>query len=258
MITLKYYLYCLFLVCSSTVTASDERHTVENEILSLASDLTCSTNENCKTIGMGDKSCGSFTRYIIYSTLVVNSEEMKRLADKHVKLDEQYNRENFMGSTCEVVMPRVSACIKKQCIDLGDQSNQTTPIHWAVLEEDIELIEELFYKGEDINASVSPNIGSPLQFAIRNKSHLTVIQTLLKIGADVNFSTTPIEFSTFTALHLAVSSQRPAVIKLLLDHGANVNSGGKHTPYSYAIDSLKSLPEYQELLERLKPDNQSK
>ena len=242
----RFYLL-FFLACIPLIGHSEsERELLRNEIALYSSDLSCNSNEDCKTVGIGDRPCGGYGEYIIYSTNAIAVEKMEDMASRYYELDRKYNSENMMSSICSVEMPRVSACIHAKCVDLGDEANAETPMHWAAYHQDVDLIDDLLSKGMDIDSKGRTLGQTALQSSIERGVPLEIVQELLNRGANVNASNHPIEESRRTPLHIAVLAERYDVIELLVRSGAN-KSAGDYTPYYYAKHYLKDHPRYNEI-----------
>jgi len=175
------------------VSFSSERELIGNEIKMLANDLSCDVDNECKTTGFGSRVCGGFDEYIIYSTKSVSFDYMESLSKQYYELDEQYDYQLGRMSICSLELPRVSACIYNKCVDLGDEPNSITVLHWAVLNNDIDLIHQLINEGFDINKKVGVREETALQYAIRMKKPFEIIQLLGDFGAEVNASNFPLE-----------------------------------------------------------------
>ena len=242
----RFYLL-LFSACIPLIGHSEsERELLRNEITLYSSDLSCNSNEDCKTVGIGDRPCGGYGEYIIYSTNTIAVEKMEDMASRYYELDRKFNADNMMLSICSVEMPRVSACIHAKCVDLGDEANAVTPMHWAAYRKDVDLIDDLLSKGMDIDIKGRTLGQTALQSSIERGVPLEIIQELLSRGANVNASNYPIEESRRTPLHIAVLAKRHDVIELLVRAGAN-KSAGDYTPYYYAKHYLKDHPRYNEI-----------
>ena len=208
-----------------TGTAMDEREYLGEEIVALAHDLSCDLDSECRAVGFGNRVCGGFSEYIIYSTKSVDYEYIETLSSKYYELDKQHNLETGGSSICSITQPRVSACIYSKCIDLGDKLNAITPLHWAVVNKDIDLIYKLVQQGVDIDIQAGTFGDTPLQLAIRRNLSFELIKLLVDLGANINASKFPIDTSRNTPLHIAVYSKRYDLIKYLLDQGANKSAG---------------------------------
>jgi len=93
-----------------------------------------------------------------------------------------------------------------------------TPLHYAVINGDIELVEMLLNRGVNINVENWCG-NTPLHNAVKSKK-IEHIEFLLKNGAYVNARNS----DTVTPLHLAVEKGSKEIVKLLLKHGAHVDS----------------------------------
>ena len=110
----------LVLIFYNPFHIESERRLLGEEIKALTSNLSCQIDTDCKTVGFGSRPCGGFSEYIIYSTKSVGVQKMNRLSAKYYALDKQYNRANPKFSICALEMPKKSACIHSECIDLVD------------------------------------------------------------------------------------------------------------------------------------------
>jgi len=92
------------------------------------------------------------------------------------------------------------------------------PLEFALQEEQLEIVLALAAAGADIDAKDS--LGNTLlQNAIINKKPTTVIETLIKAGADIETLNNNKETPLFTA----VQAGEPAYIQLLIEAGAELN-----------------------------------
>jgi ankyrin repeat protein len=94
-----------------------------------------------------------------------------------------------------------------------------TPLHKAALEGHAEVAKVLLEHGADVSARRGSG-AMPLQDAIDCKNE-AVVEVLLEHGADVNGTDTSAE-DGWTMLHLAAFKGLAEVVKLLLQHGANI------------------------------------
>jgi ankyrin repeat protein len=94
----------------------------------------------------------------------------------------------------------------------------TTPLHWAVLANDLEMIRVLLRAGANVKAVNRYGV-MPLSLAATN-GDAAVIETLLGAGADPNSALPEGE----TVLMTAARTGTAAAVKVLLDHGADVKA----------------------------------
>ena len=92
-----------------------------------------------------------------------------------------------------------------------------TPLQWAVIKDDLQAVETLLSFGADPNRPSAQGI-SPLDFACRRETSLSIISGLLNAGAQVDAR----NLANETALHNCCSNVQ--VINILLRHGADPNS----------------------------------
>ena len=99
-----------------------------------------------------------------------------------------------------------------------------TALQYAIIyDHPVSLIEYMISKGADIQTRNQWNI-TPLHQAI-NEKRMNVIELLIEKNADVNVQCDVKN----TCLHLALKNRLPiSIIQLLIDHGADVNMKNKH------------------------------
>ncbi len=75
----------------------------------------CEQDNQCKVIGVGARPCGGPDQYLIYSTLHTDEKMLSYTNDRYQKLKKQQNEKLGLMSTCQMLMPPVSACIENKC-----------------------------------------------------------------------------------------------------------------------------------------------
>ena len=97
-----------------------------------------------------------------------------------------------------------------------------TALHWAVVRDDVELVESLLRAGADVDAANDYGV-TPLTLACTNRN-AAVVEQLLGAGADPNATTEMGE----TALMSCAGTGSAAALEALFEHGAsNVNATEK-------------------------------
>jgi ankyrin repeat protein len=96
--------------------------------------------------------------------------------------------------------------------------DSSTPLHWAVEKNNLEITNLLIDAGAKVNATTRYNI-TPMSLACTN-GNAAIIERLLKAGVDANSKSEDGE----TALMTASLNGNVAAIKMLLAHGAQVNA----------------------------------
>ena len=112
------------------------------------------------------------------------------------------------------------------------QGDGMTALHWAAYRNDSEMTATLLKAGAKIDVTTRLQGLTPFLLAAR-EGHAAVIDLLLNAGANVN----TVNSLGTTPLMLATSSGDVASVKLLLDHGAAVNAKEKawgETPLMFA------------------------
>lgn len=75
----------------------------------------CQQDNQCKVIGVGARPCGGPDQYLLYSTLHTDEKMLSYTNDRYQKLKKQQNEKLGLMSTCQMLMPPVSACIENKC-----------------------------------------------------------------------------------------------------------------------------------------------
>lgn len=93
------------------------------------------------------------------------------------------------------------------------------PLHLAILENNMDLVESLLRRGADVNKKTSLRITN--LFLAVNMGRKKIVKVLLRHGADVNALTGDREL---TALHVLDEDDLDhETLRLILDHGADLN-----------------------------------
>ena len=88
---------------------------LDKEVKSLINSAACTSDNQCHSIGFGDKPCGGFMSYRIYSDLNTDVALLKNKVSQYNKLSKQWNRENNRVSTCDMLMPPQLSCRNQIC-----------------------------------------------------------------------------------------------------------------------------------------------
>ena len=134
------------------------------------------------------------------------------------------------------------------------EPNGTTPLHYAVYREDVDLVERLVKAGAKANVkndfdstpmseaaavgnaaiiklllkagadvNSTNHEGQTALMAVARTGHVEAAKSLLDAGADINATE---QWGGQSALMWAASQKHPAMVKLLIERGANVNARG--------------------------------
>ena len=113
----------------------------------------------------------------------------------------------------------VHALIAQKADVNAAQGDGMTALHWAALKDDLDIAKMLLAAGANVKATTRIESLTPLHMACTDGS-ASMIEALLKAGADPNESTS----NGTTALMTAATAGNPDAVKMLLDHGADVNA----------------------------------
>ncbi len=113
----------------------------------------------------------------------------------------------------------LSAEKRQADVNLPD-ADGTTPLEWAVYNDDLAAAKRLLHAGADANAANRDGV-TPLSLAATNRN-AAMAEALLKAGADANAKFPGGE----TILMRAARTGNPEIVRLLIEHGADVNAKG--------------------------------
>ena len=102
----------------------------------------------------------------------------------------------------------------------GADADGTTPLEWAVYNDDLRAAQRLLHAGANANAANLYGV-TPLSLAATNRN-AAMAEALLKAGADANAKRPGGE----TILMTAARTGNADIVRMLIDHGANVNAKG--------------------------------
>ena len=112
------------------------------------------------------------------------------------------------------------------------QSDGLTALHWAAINNNLEMTEILLYAGGSFRSTTRVGGYTPLHLASQ-KGNFEIMGAMLKAGADPNqFTSTGI-----TSMHFAAVSNVPEAIHVLAGYGGNINvldNFANRTPLMFA------------------------
>lgn len=116
-------------------------------------------------------------------------------------------------------------------LDEQSQKNNYTPLMWAITNDLLDAVPLLIQRGADVNA-VSKKGYCPLYFAIKYRSLKAV--KLLSQSPKLMYN---IECANSFPIHWAAESCVPEILRLVIDHGTNINAKSKQgeTAIAFAL-----------------------
>jgi hypothetical protein len=78
---------------------------LEEEAMALAKTTGCTTLDQCRAAPVGSRACGGPRYYLPYCRLTTDSAALFSKLAEVKRAEEDYNRRNQIGSTCEFRMP---------------------------------------------------------------------------------------------------------------------------------------------------------
>lgn len=175
----------------------------------------------------------SSSRWRLYSEVLLNSsvslnEEPKDFAETLKYYDGKWPDPLYLA--CMTGLSETVGYVVSQGSDINARSGpQLTALHRAASSGDVSTFKFLLDRGADplviggVYGSVINAAAAATQKLESPDAAEAIIKTLLSKGADITIPSTDI-FEGQTALHFASHSGALAVLKLLLDAGANINA----------------------------------
>ena len=94
----------------------DARYKAVTDMIALP---VCSTSLQCRSVAVGAKPCGGPWRYLVYSDVMVNEQELQRRTADLFAFEREYNTRNGIVSDCSVPHPATPGCVDSVCVDLN-------------------------------------------------------------------------------------------------------------------------------------------
>jgi hypothetical protein len=116
---LAIFISCLA-VCAAS-TASPGASKTLAELHALGRHLDCNTDQQCRTVPVGAKSCGGPESYMAYSTAGVSADKAQALAERYRKERVAENQASGLASDCRYLMDPGATCRAGRC-QLGGQN----------------------------------------------------------------------------------------------------------------------------------------
>jgi uncharacterized protein len=132
----------------------------------------------------------------------------------------------------------VKALLKSAADVNAAQGDGMTALHWASMNGDAELAQMLIVAGANVKATTRLGSYTPLYLASQ-QGHGKIVQALIKSGADLKAGTP----NGTTPLMAAAASGELEAVRVLVDHGADVNGKDgvrQQTPLMYAAASNRA------------------
>jgi uncharacterized protein len=116
----------------------------------------------------------------------------------------------------------VRALIEQKADVNGPQGDGMTALHWAAFKDDLETAKMLLAAGANLKATTRNGALTPFLLACAN-GNPAMIEAFLSAGADPSSA----KADGATALMAAATSGKVDAVKILIDHGADVNATEK-------------------------------
>lgn len=109
---LAFLLACLAAsACVQAAPAADTLH----QLRALEREAACSTDQQCRSVALGAKSCGGPEAYMAYSTAKVSPEKVQALAERYREERKAANQASGLVSDCRYLMDPGAQCRAGRC-----------------------------------------------------------------------------------------------------------------------------------------------
>lgn len=86
-----------------------------SELRALGRVAECTSDQQCRTVAMGAKSCGGPEGFMVYSTVNASPEKVNALAERYRKERVAENKASGMVSDCRMLMDPGAQCKAGSC-----------------------------------------------------------------------------------------------------------------------------------------------
>lgn len=88
---------------------------LDKETKALIGSASCSSDNQCHSIGFSQKPCGGFYSYRVYSDQNTNTAELVSKVNQYNALSREWNKQNKLISNCMMMLKPQVACRKLTC-----------------------------------------------------------------------------------------------------------------------------------------------
>ncbi|WP_374582212.1 hypothetical protein [Pseudoduganella sp.] len=85
------------------------------QLRALERDAACSSDQQCRSVALGAKSCGGPEAYMAYSTAKASADKVQALAERYRKEREAANKASGLVSDCRYLMDPGALCRAGRC-----------------------------------------------------------------------------------------------------------------------------------------------
>lgn len=108
---------------SGQTSAKRNAQDVYTELISLHAEQPCATDNDCRSLAIGNKACGGPSGYLPLSVMSPYMQIAIELASEHRSLEQQANLDNHYISDCSYVSAPYSQCMAGSCV--------SDPLRWG-------------------------------------------------------------------------------------------------------------------------------
>jgi uncharacterized protein len=130
---------------------------------------------------------------------------------------------NLLAAAKAGNLPAVLSALQQHKDPNQSEPDGTTPLHWAVQQDRLDIVQALISAGANVNAK--NRYGTPPLVVAAANGNASITKALLKAGADVRVMVP----ETGSVLIAAARTGNPEVIQLLLAAGADVNFAERYS-----------------------------
>lgn len=113
---LAFLLACLAATaCSHAAPAAPAVSEPLSQLRALERDAGCSSDQQCRSVALGAKSCGGPEAYMAYSTAKASAEKVQALAERYRAERQAANKASGLVSDCRYLMDPGAQCRAGSC-----------------------------------------------------------------------------------------------------------------------------------------------
>jgi hypothetical protein len=109
--------FAILLACLGAAACSHANPDTDtlSQLRAMGRDAACDSDQQCRTVPLGAKSCGGPEGYLAYSTARSDPARVAQLAERYRKQRSDANSRSGMASDCRFMADPGAACVAGKC-----------------------------------------------------------------------------------------------------------------------------------------------
>ncbi|XLZ72504.1 hypothetical protein ABT364_11225 [Massilia sp. SR12] len=105
----------LLLACLAATACGHAAPDTLSQLRALERDAACSSDQQCRSVALGAKSCGGPEAYMAYSSAKASAEKVQALAERYREERKAANKASGLASDCRYLMDPGAQCRAGSC-----------------------------------------------------------------------------------------------------------------------------------------------